>query len=55
MSRVKDCLYLLARLYHSLQLTQERNMVASQYKKLEEIYLVNSAILVQCLLEMFSK
>ena len=38
MSRVKVCLYLLARLYHSLQLTQERNMVASQYKKLEDIY-----------------
>ena len=49
MSRVKDCLYLLARLYHSLQLTQERNMVASQYKKLEDIYPVKSAI-TECLL-----
>ena len=50
MSRVKDCLYLLARLYHSLQLTQERNMAASQYKKLEDIYPVKSAITVECLL-----
>ena len=50
MSRVKDCLYLLARLYHSLQLTQERNMVASHYKKLEDIYPVKSAITVECLL-----
>ena len=50
MSRVKDCLYLLARLYHSLQLTQERNMAASQYKKLEDIYPVKSAITIECLL-----
>jgi len=50
MSRVKDCLYLLARLYHSLKLTQERNMVASQYKKLEDISPVKSAITLECLL-----
>ena len=50
MSRVKDCLYLLARLYHSLQLTQERNMAASQYKKLEDIHPVKSAITVEGLL-----
>ena len=49
MSGVKDCLYLLARLYHTLQLTQERNMVASHYK-LEDIYHVKSAITVECLL-----
>ena len=50
MSRVKDCLYLLARLYHSLQLTQERNMAASQYKKMEDLYPVKSRITVECLL-----
>ena len=50
MSRVKDCLYLLARLYHSLHLTQERNMAASQYKKMEDLYPVKSRITVECLL-----
>ena len=50
MSRVKDCLYLLARLYHALQLTQERNMAASQYKKMEDLYPVKSRITVECLL-----
>jgi len=49
MSRVKDCLYLLARLYHSLQLTQERNMVAGQYKKLEDLYPVKTRITLDCL------
>lgn len=37
MARVKDCLYLLARLYYSLQLTQERNVAAGQYKKVGRI------------------
>jgi len=36
--RVKDCLYLQARIYHSLALTQERNMSAQQYKKFDELY-----------------
>ena len=49
LARVKDCLYLLARLYHSLQLTAERNMVAGQYKKLEDLYPVKSKITMECL------
>jgi len=49
MSRVKDCLYLLARLYHSLNLTQERNMAAGQYKKLEDLYPVKTRISMDCL------
>eukprot|EP00092_Neocalanus_flemingeri_P029626 GFUD01032172.1.p1 GENE.GFUD01032172.1~~GFUD01032172.1.p1 ORF type:complete len:768 (-),score=319.74 GFUD01032172.1:114-2417(-) len=49
MARVKDCLYLLARLYHSLQLTQERNMAAGQYKKLEDLYPVKTRITMDCL------
>jgi len=49
-TRVQDCLYLLARLYHSLQLTQERNMIASQYKKLEDLHPVKSRITLECLL-----
>jgi len=49
-TRVQDCLYLLARLYHALQLTQERNMAASQYKKLEDLYPVRSRITMECLL-----
>lgn len=36
--RVKDCLYLQARIYHSLGLTLERNMAAKQYKKFDELY-----------------
>ena len=40
MARVKDCLYLLARLYYSLQLTQERNVAAGQYKKVVGLRLV---------------
>jgi len=49
-TRVQDCLYLLARLYHALKLTQERNMAASQYKKLEDLYPVRSRITMECLL-----
>ena len=49
-AREQDCLYLLARLYHALQLTQERNMAASQYKKMEDLYPVKSRITVECLL-----
>jgi len=49
MARVKDCLYLLARLYHSLQLTQERNMAAGQYKKLDDLYPVKTRITMDCL------
>ena len=49
MSRVKDCLYLLARLYHTLNLTQERNMAAGQYKKLEDLYPVKTRITMDCL------
>jgi len=49
MARVKDCLYLLARLYHSLHLTQERNMAAGQYKKLEDLYPVKTRITMDCL------
>ena len=36
--RVKDCLYLQARIYHSLSLTNQRNMAAQQYKKFDEMY-----------------
>ena len=49
MGRVKDCLYLLARLYHALDLTRERNMAAGQYKKLEDIYPVKTRITMDCL------
>ena len=38
MYRVKDCLYLQARIYHCLSLTQERNMAAQQFKKFDELY-----------------
>ena len=47
--RVQDCLYLLARLYHSLQLTQERNLAASQFKKLEDLYPNKSRINMEVL------
>jgi len=43
-SRVLECLYLLARLYHNLQLTQERNTAASQFKKMEDLHPVKSRI-----------
>jgi len=43
-SRVKDCLYILARLYHGLQLDQERNLAAQEYKKLDEIYPTRTAV-----------
>jgi len=36
--RSKDCLYLQARIYHCLGLTEERNMAAQQYKKQDELY-----------------
>eukprot|EP00088_Acartia_fossae_P011843 TRINITY_DN16034_c0_g1_i1.p1 TRINITY_DN16034_c0_g1~~TRINITY_DN16034_c0_g1_i1.p1 ORF type:complete len:243 (+),score=4.57 TRINITY_DN16034_c0_g1_i1:96-731(+) len=36
--RVKDCLYLQARIYHSLSLAQERNLAARQYKKYDQLY-----------------
>jgi len=49
MARVKDCLYLLARLYHTLNLTQERNMAAGQYKKLEDLYPVKTRITMDCI------
>jgi len=49
MGRVKDCLYLLARLYHALDLTRERNMAAGQYKKLEDLYPVKTRITMDCL------
>ena len=61
--RVKDCLYLLARLYHHLALhqvptspfhhftiSQERNMAAQQYKKLEDLYPVKTRVLLDCIL-----
>jgi len=48
--RVKDCLYLLARLYHHLNLHQERNMAAQQYKKLDDLYPVKTRVLLDCLL-----
>ena len=47
---MQDCLYLLARLYHSLGLSEERNMAAGQYKKMEDTYPVNTRITLQCLL-----
>jgi len=50
MTRVQDCLYLLARLYHSLGLSEERNMAASQYKKIEDTHPVKTRITVQCLI-----
>jgi hypothetical protein len=33
--RVKDCLYLQARIYQALRLHQERNLAAQQFKKVE--------------------
>jgi len=48
--RVKDCLYLLARLYHGVNLHQERNMAAQQYKKLDDLYPVKTRVLLDCLL-----
>ncbi len=50
MTRVQDCLYLLARLYHSLGLSEERNMAASQYKKIEDTHPVKTRITLQCLI-----
>jgi len=48
--RVKDCLYLVARIYHQLNLTEERNRAAQQYKKLEDLYPVKTRVLLDCLL-----
>ena len=50
LTRVQDCLYLLARLHHSLGLSEERNMAASQYKKMEDTHPVKTRITLQCLM-----
>ncbi len=36
--RVKDCLYLEARIYQALQLHQERNLAAQQFNKLDSLH-----------------
>jgi len=38
------------RLYHSLGLSEERNMAASQYKKIEDTHPVKTRITLQCLI-----
>ena len=42
--RVKDCLYLQARIYHTLVLTEERNLAAQQFKKFDEMHPTSSPI-----------
>ncbi len=39
--RVKDVLYMQARLYHSLDMVKERNQVSAEFKKMEEQYQTN--------------
>ena len=38
MARMKDCLYLLARLFHSLQPAQKTNMELPDQKKFKHCY-----------------
>ena len=41
--RAKDVLYLMARLYHILELFPERNQASAELKRMEEQYPTNSA------------
>ena len=39
--RVKDALYMMARLFHSLDMFQERNQASAEFKKTEEQFQTN--------------